>query len=191
MLFVCKNCIHFNKGEYRGKGQKQELKTTKKETTMSNKKQQKATVNPQTGLTPIQEQAAVLMASGETLTAVADKLSINRCTLYKWFENVAFQCYYNRQCQDVKTEVKNGVLGLCADAVTTLRNLLNNGNETTQLKACMWIMERAGQIDIGETNVKRALKKEATHPIVDANFTKVDIREYKSLLADYGVTDNE
>lgn len=158
---------------------------------MSNKNQQKATespkLNPQTGLTPIQEQAAVLMASGETPTAVADKLGINRCTIYKWFDNVAFQCYYNRQCQDLKAEVENSVLGLCRSAFATLRELMSTGNESTRLKACIWIMERAGQIDVGETDVKKALRKKATHPIVDADFTKFDDSEYKNLLADFGI----
>lgn len=162
---------------------------------MSNKKQQKPTQkpmqNPNTGLTPIQEQAAVLMASGETLTAVADKLGINRCTLYKWLDNVAFQCYYNRQCQDVKAEVKNGILGLCGNAFDAVRNILANGNENTRLKAAIWIMEKAGQIEIGQTDVKAALKQKATHPIIDADFTKLDETEYKSLLAECGLTDDE
>lgn len=156
-----------------------------------NKKQQKTGVNPQTGLTPTQEQGAVLMASGETVTAVADKLNVNRGTIYKWFANVAFQCFYNRQCQDVKDEVKNGVLGLCGDAVSTLRTLIRDGNESTRLKACIWILERASQTTTGETDIREALKAQATHQtditqLWDA--PKLDKKEYFSLLDDYGVS---
>lgn len=50
-------------------------------------------------------------------------------------------------------------------------------------------MERAGQIDVGETDVKKALRKKATHPIVDADFTKFDDSEYKNLLADFGISE--
>ena len=48
----------------------------------SDKKQQKPTLSPLTGLTPQQEQAAMMLASGENLTAVARQLNLNRSTLY-------------------------------------------------------------------------------------------------------------
>lgn len=57
---------------------------------MSNRKQQNPTkaeakreVSTITGLTPIQEQAAILLANGESVTAVANKLNINRMTIPK------------------------------------------------------------------------------------------------------------
>ena len=46
-----------------------------------NKNAQNATISPTTGLTPQQEQACILLASGENVTNVADKLSLNRGTL--------------------------------------------------------------------------------------------------------------
>lgn len=105
------------------------------------RKQQKPTISPTTGLTPQQEQAAIMLASGENLTGVARQLNLNRSTLYEWQENTAFQCFYNQQCQEHQQAVKNALFGLHSTAIDTLTDLLNNGNENTRLKASMWLLE--------------------------------------------------
>ena len=111
---------------------------------MSNRKQQKATemadvpeVNTQTGLTPIQEQAAILLASGDSFTAVAEKVSVNRSTLYKWQMQITFQCFFNQQCNDYKNNLKNGLFGLANEALSAIRDCLHSDNEATRLKAAM------------------------------------------------------
>lgn len=35
----------------------------------------------ESGLTPIQEQAAIMLASGENITSVSEKLNLNRSTI--------------------------------------------------------------------------------------------------------------
>lgn len=155
-----------------------------------NRNEQNATISPTTGLTPQQEQACILLASGENVTNVADKLSLNRGTLYKWQQNKAFECFYNKQCQEYKNEVKNGLLGLHQQAIATMRQLIATGNEATRLKAAIWVLEKVEAINIGETNIKQALKAQCTTTTDDwSDFTQFNEKEYKRQLKAYGLDD--
>lgn len=155
-----------------------------------NRNEQNATISPTTGLTPQQEQACILLASGENVTNVADKLSLNRGTLYKWQQNKAFECFYNKQCQEYKNEVKNGLLGLHQQAIATMEQLMTTGNEATRLKAAMWVLEKVEAIEVGDTNIRQVLKDRCTTTNDDwADFTRVDEKEYKRQLKAYGLDD--
>lgn len=153
------------------------------------RKQQKPTVSPTTGLTPQQEQAAIMLASGENLTGVARQLNLNRSTLYEWQENTAFQCFYNQQCQEHQQAVKNALFGLHSTAIDTLTDLLNNGNENTRLKASMWLLERVANTEVGETNIRAVLREKCTHDDLDINWAKLNEGEYKAELRRYGLSD--
>lgn len=155
-----------------------------------NKIEQKATISPITGLTPQQEQACILLASGENVTDVADKLSLNRGTLYKWQQNKAFECYYNKQCQEYKNEVKNGLLGLHQQAVATIEQLITTGSEATRLKAATWVLEKVEAIEVGETSIRRALKEQCTTTNDDwGDLTTFDEEGYKRQLKALGLDD--
>ena len=133
---------------------------------MADKKQQKPTeksVNASTGLTPIQEQAALLLASGETITAVATKLEVNRCTLYEWQKLVTFQCYFNQQATDYRDSLRNGLFGLADEALKVIKGCLQSGNEITRLKTAIWLIERVKDVDTGETDVREVIKEKCTH----------------------------
>lgn len=153
------------------------------------RKQQKPTISPTTGLTPQQEQAAIMLASGENLTGVARQLNLNRSTLYEWQENTAFQCFYNQQCQEHQQAVKNALFGLHSTAIDTLTDLLNNGNENTRLKASMWLLERVANTEVGETNIRAVLREKCTHDDLDINWAKLNEGEYKAELRRYGLSD--
>lgn len=157
----------------------------------SDKKQQKPTLSPLTGLTPQQEQAAMMLASGENISAVARQLNLNRSTLYEWQANTAFQCFYNQQCQDHQQAVKNALFGLHRRAIDTLTNLLTNGNENTRLKASMWLLERVTAVEVGDTRLKEVLKKKCTHSPTDWDLDVLNEREYKAELKRYGLQDDE
>ena len=153
-----------------------------------NRNEQKATISPITGLTPQQEQACLLLASGENLTDVADKLSLNRGTIYKWQQNKAFECFFNKQCQEYKDEVRNGLLGLHQQAIATMGQLIATGNEATRLKAAIWVLEKIEAINVGETNIKQVLKAQCTTTTDDwADFTQFNEKEYKKQLKAYGL----
>lgn len=49
----------------------------------------------ESGLTPIQEQAAIMLASGENITSVSEKLNLNRSTIYQWQQKITFQCFFS------------------------------------------------------------------------------------------------
>lgn len=153
------------------------------------RKQQKPTISPTTGLTPQQEQAAIMLASGENLTGVARQLNLNRSTLYEWQENTAFQCFYNQQCQEHQQAVKNALFGLHSTAIDTLTDLLNNGNENTRLKASMWLLERVANTEVGKTNIRAVLREKCTHDDMDINWAKLNEGEYKAELRRYGLSD--
>ena len=154
------------------------------------KNEQKETVSTMTGLTPQQEQACILLASGEGLTSVAEKLSLNRGTLYKWQQNPAFMCYYNKQCKDFQNEVKSGIMGLHAQAMATMRELMTTGNENTRLKASMWILEKVEAVDVGETEIRDVLREQCTtNPYEFREVVQFDERKYKKALKQYGLND--
>lgn len=155
-----------------------------------NKNERKATISPTTGLTPQQEQACILLASGESVTDVADKLSLNRGTLYKWQQNKAFECYYNKRCQEYKEEVRNGLLGLHQQAVATIEQLITTGSEATRLKAATLVLEKIEAIEVGETSIRRALKGQCTTTNNDwGDLTTFDEKEYKRQLKAFGLDD--
>lgn len=155
-----------------------------------NKTQQKPTLSPLTGLTPQQEQAAIMLASGENLTAVARQLNLNRSTLYDWQENTAFQCFYNQQCQDHKEAVKNALFGLYGQAIDTLTDLLTNGNENTRLKASIWLLERVASVEVGDTRLREVLKKKCTHdPSGWYDLNTLNEQEYRAELQRYGLSE--
>lgn len=145
---------------------------------MTDKKHQKATNltkrNNHTGLTPIQEQAAILLASGESITAVSERLNINRSTLYTWREFVAFKCFFNQQRADYRDTLVNGLFGIVDEALEAIRGCLKSDNDSTRLKAAMWVAEKLSLIDIGKTNVREALKEQFTTITHQYDFTEFD-----------------
>lgn len=159
---------------------------------MSDKRQQKTAVlteiDHQTGLTPTQEQAAILLASGETLTAVAEKVNVNRSTIYKWQALITFQCFFNRQCADYRANLRNGLFGLADEALTAIRNSLHSDNESVRLKAAMWLTEKIELADTGQTDVKEALKaKNTKNTLADWSMSTFDEVGFNSDLRRLGL----
>ena len=55
---------------------------------MNENRQKPTESTTESGLTPIQEQAAILLASGENVTSVSEKLNLNRSTIYQWQQKI-------------------------------------------------------------------------------------------------------
>ena len=155
-----------------------------------NKTQQKATINKVTGLTPQQEQACIMLASGESYTAVAERLDINRGTLYKRQSLPTFECYYNLQCQDYKDSVKNGLLGLHRQAIETIAELLVIGSENTRLRASMWVIDKISDLKIGDVDVRAVLQSQCSSDIFDFGLSKFNDRAYQEKLNKYGLSED-
>lgn len=163
---------------------------------MSNRNPQKPTetadlpeVNTKTGLTPIQEQAAILLASGDSFTAVAEKISVNRSTLYKWQMQITFQCFFNQQCNDYKNNLKNGLFGLADEALSAIRDCLHSDNEATRLKAAMWVTDKVELTEVGNTDLKQAIReKHTTSSLNDwGDLSTFDGKGYKTELRRLGL----
>ena len=157
--------------------------------TEGNKSEQNTTISPATGLTPQQEQACILLASGESYTATAQRLNINRGTLYKWQESLPFQCFYNQQCSDYKAEVRNALFGLHSEAVETVRELMQTGGEATRLKAAIWLLEKVEAVEVGATDVREVLKAQHTEPIFDLPTTSLNDKAYRQALKELGLSE--
>lgn len=152
--------------------------------------QQNATISPATGLTPQQEQACILLASGESYTATAQRLNINRGTLYKWQLSLPFQCFYNQQCSNYKAEVRNAIFGLHALAVSTVKELINNGSEATRLKASVWLLEKIGAVEVGNTDVREILKERCYRQVHDNKLTVALSNDaYRRTLKEFGLNE--
>lgn len=156
--------------------------------TEGNKSEQNTTISPATGLTPQQEQACILLASGESYTATAQRLNINRGTLYKWQEMLPFQCFYNQQCSDYKAEVRNALLGLHAEAVNTVRELMHNGGEATRLKAAIWLLEKVEAVRVNGTNIRAVLRERYTEHLSD-DYSRFNEYCYQEALKEFGLED--
>ncbi len=152
--------------------------------------EQKATLSPITGLTPQQEQACILLASGESYTATAERVGVNRGTLYKWQENLAFQCFYNQQASDYQAEVKNALLGLHSEAIATVRELLHTGGEATRLKTALWLLEKVEALEVGATDVREVLKERYTEQAAwDLPTSHLNDKAYRKALKEMGLSD--
>lgn len=157
---------------------------------MCNKLEQKTTINKATGLTPQQEQACVLLASGENYTAVAEALNINRGTLYRWLQLPTFECYYNSQCKEYQDEVKNSVLGLHQQAIATLTEAMTHGSESSRLRASIWILEKVATMKIGATDIRLVLQEQCSSGVFDFQLTQFNECAYKNKLKEYGLSED-
>lgn len=152
------------------------------------KKQQNPTLLVKTGLTPVQEQTAILLASGENITSVAEKLNLNRSTIYQWQEMLTFQCFFNQQKQDIQEMMRCEIFSLGEMALKTLKDCLNSDNESVKLKASLAILEKIESASIGITNARDELRKMATYdPMEWVAEKRFDEDEYEKLLKENGL----
>lgn len=142
-----------------------------------------------TGLTPTQEKAAILLASGETISAVAAKVGVNRCTIYDWQGILTFQCFFNRQRKDYKEHLLNSIFALTDEALVAVRDSIMSSNEQIRLKAAVWLLERVSNMEVGQTDVRDCLKKQCTKDIYDwgESLTQFDSSAYDAACKRLGI----
>lgn len=150
--------------------------------------QQKPTNLNDTGLTPVQEKTAILLASGESISSVAEKLQLNRSTIYQWQDMLTFQCFYNQQKQDIREGMRSELFMLGGLAVGILKESLNSENESVRLKASLAVIDRIENANIGCFNVRNILKEKATSSAwEDFNAPTLDEGKYQKLLKENGL----
>lgn len=126
-------------------------------------KNAKVTISQDTGLTPIQEQAATMLASGVSVTDVAEKLNVSRAAIYLWQKQTTYKVYFNKLCSNSRNTLIVGLYCLADEALRTIRESLRSENEQVRLKAAMWVTDKLQNIEIGETDVITAIRKECTY----------------------------
>ena len=146
-----------------------------------------------TGLTAIQEQAAVLLASGESVTEVAEKVNVNRATIYLWQQKISFQCFYNQQCQIIQDNIRNGLCGLYAEALNAVQGCLQSTNEAVRLKAAMYVIGKVEMIDASRQDPEAEIRKLCTSMESPLDWDSLEPHEvldeakYKELMKDNGL----
>lgn len=118
-------------------------------------------VSAETGLTALQEKGAILLASGVRLSDVAKELGTSRGTLYRWQNQVAFQCFYNLMKQDLKNYIEGCVMELHTQALEGIKASLSSCNESIRLKASTWVIERIEAMAVGETDVRSVMRQQS------------------------------
>ena len=140
-----------------------------------------------TGLTPLQERAAVMLASGSSVVSVAEELKVSKGTIYQWRRLITFTCYLNEQKKDFVDTIKGGVMSLADEAIAAIRDSLHSDNEATRLKAAMWVADKAKEFNVGDTDAKVAVRKECTAEMFGGWNEQFDETTYRQRLKELGL----
>lgn len=149
--------------------------------------QQNTTKSKESGLTAIQEQTAILLASGESITSVAEQMNVNRSTIYLWQGMLTFQCFYNKQAKDIREGLKNRIFKLADMALNVLKDSLQSDNEQLRLKASLAILDRIESTEIGRSDAREVLKEEATFEGMFESEASFHEEVYQKLLKENGL----
>lgn len=151
----------------------------------------KLNISQETGLTPQQEQVAILLASGAGVTEVADKAQISRATIYQWQQLTTFKCFFNKQCNDVRNALTVGLFGLASEALQVIKECLNSEDDKVRLKTAIWITDKLHSVEIDQTDIITALKAEATYTDNIFSSPYLHEEEYQEKLQYYGLKEPE
>ena len=83
---------------------------------------------PDTGISAAQLRAVEMLLTGMPVTKVAQKLGIDRKTLYDWRKNPVFQAEYNRRRLEASDAMDQRLRRLSEKAVDVVEKHLNEGN---------------------------------------------------------------
>lgn len=154
----------------------------------------KVQVSSVTGLTPTQERACSLLASGAKTAEVAQKLDVPEQTIYLWQKQTTFVCYYNKQRSVIKSAAVQSLFGLMDEAVTAIRESLNSTNESVRLKAASYIIDKLQNVEVGKTDIVEAVRAEATYSDTggwDITENVFHESEYRDRLKELGVQEQD
>ena len=105
---------------------------------------------PDTGISASQLRAMELLLAGMTVTKVAQKLGIDRKTLYEWRKNPVFQAELNRRMIEASDAMGQRLRRLSEKAVDVVEKHLNEGSlqaATALLKLVATMPKPALEVD--------------------------------------------
>lgn len=155
---------------------------------MANKK---ANISDITGLTPTQERACSLLASGETIEAVAEQVNVPESTLILWQRQTTFKCFFNQKRSNIRGNLIQGVYSLAQEAVNALRQSLNSDNEQTRLKAATYIVDKLQGMEVGQTDIIAEVRAEATYMDTLSVEGYLHEDEYEAKLKELGIKEQD
>lgn len=118
--------------------------------------------NKDTELTPLQERAVYILASGKSITDTAKEINTDRGTIYNWFLLSEFNAFYNRVRVEFKTQCENELLSLYDQAIQTIKDTLKSDNETLKFKTAVFILQNV--FEAGLTSKKEIEESQFSWP---------------------------
>lgn len=89
-----------------------------------------------------QEQAVLLLASGEAVQEVASAVGVSRATVWKWKRDGHFLAELHRLRNEFRESAIAAVLSLHREASEVLRKCLQSDDDATALRAARFVLER-------------------------------------------------
>jgi len=140
-----------------------------------------------TGLTPIQEEAAIMLAKGQTIEEISDSLNLNKGELIEWTQVVTFQCFLSQQNRAFKETLRSNIFGLAEQAVRAITESLSSDNEQVKLKAATWIVDKINELNTGQPDIAVALREKHTINTF-AEFNQIDEANLRKEASKLGVS---
>jgi len=101
-------------------------------------------------LSPIQQIAAVLLASGKTARDVAKEIDVTPETISHWRKITSFQALINDLKWEALNSARDEMQALTSKAVSTLKDVMQNGKtDTARLNAAEIVLAHVGMTDPG------------------------------------------
>ena len=111
-------------------------------------------------LEPQQQQALVLLASGQGVDEISDTLKIHRTTLWRWRKQPEFVARWNQMVQQGKEKQIQLLLELQQQALHVLKDCLSSENELLRFKAAIAIVDKVGAMPDGSVYPDEILHKQ-------------------------------
>jgi hypothetical protein len=99
-------------------------------------------------LTVKQEQAALMLAAGSTVTDAAAAVGMNRATVSQWQNIAEFEALVNVERQAARASAHGRLISLTQKAVASLEALLDSKNERIVLSAVALVLAPKSRLDV-------------------------------------------
>lgn len=90
--------------------------------------------------TPTQEQSALLLATGQSVTMVAKCLNIDRGTLYNWLNNPEYKTMMLDLRKELYQQTREKLFDIYLMSVQVIQDSLNSEDEAVRVKIAMWLL---------------------------------------------------
>ena len=130
-----------------------------------------------------------MLAAGDSISDVADKVGVARITLYQWRKTDVFKCYLNQQVEEIQENLKSGVLSMHRAALDAICDVMLGGSETARLRAAMWVCDKVEALQVGHTDIRESLRAQCTQPVFSVDETQFDAQQFRKALRERGLSE--